>query len=215
MRSPERTPAGGAASTSLGEARSFSTRSATRAASFRRSSSASYRSANTIPVGADRPERTEARVIAATHRDLEALSERGQFRADLYHRLRVMEIRVPALRDRMATFPCSPRHLLRRASDTLHRSVPVLSDEALAALTSYEWPGNVRELENTLTRALVVARGDVIRAEHLTLASPGTMATAISHHLNRSSATRLSAYSPPLTATRRGRQRSSASRGHG
>jgi DNA-binding NtrC family response regulator len=121
------------------------------------------------PVGADRPERTEARVIAATHRDLEALSERGQFRADLYHRLRVMEIRVPALRDRMGDIPLLARHLLRRASVTTHRAVPVLSDEALAALTSYEWPGNVRELENSLTRALVVARGDVIRAEHIEL----------------------------------------------
>jgi DNA-binding NtrC family response regulator len=69
----------------------------------------------------------------------------------------------------MGDIPLLARHLLRRASVTTHRSVPVLSDEALAALTSYEWPGNVRELENTLTRALVVARGDVIRAEHIEL----------------------------------------------
>jgi DNA-binding NtrC family response regulator len=121
------------------------------------------------PVGADRPERTEARVIAATHRDLESLGERGQFRADLYHRLRVMEIRVPALRERMADIPILAKHLLRRVSVATHHSVPVLSDEALGVLSSYAWPGNVRELENTLTRALVLARGDVIRAEHIEL----------------------------------------------
>jgi DNA-binding NtrC family response regulator len=123
------------------------------------------------PVGADRPEHTEARVIAATHRDLESLSERGEFRADLYHRLRVLEIRVPALRERMADIPILAHHLLRRASVAMHRSVPVLSDEALGVLSAYGWPGNVRELENTLTRALVLARGDVIRAEHIELGS--------------------------------------------
>ena len=121
------------------------------------------------PVGADRPERSEARVIAATHRDLEALIESKQFRADLYHRLRVMEIRVPALRDRMADVPMLARHLLRRASAATHRTEPVLSDGALAVLAGYNWPGNVRELENTLTRALVLARNDVIRAEHIEL----------------------------------------------
>jgi len=123
------------------------------------------------PVGADRPERTEARVVAATHRDLEALVEQGEFRADLYHRLRVLEIRVPPLRDRMADVPLLARHLLRRASVSTHRPEPVLSEPALAALTRYNWPGNVRELENTLMRALVLARGDVIHVEHIVLGS--------------------------------------------
>jgi DNA-binding NtrC family response regulator len=123
------------------------------------------------PVGADRPERTEARVIAATHRDLEALVERGEFRQDLYYRLRVMEIRVPPLRERMADVPLLARHLLHRASTSLHQREPVLSESAIGALTHYPWPGNVRELENTLTRALVLARGDVIRAEHIVLGS--------------------------------------------
>jgi transcriptional regulator with GAF, ATPase, and Fis domain len=119
------------------------------------------------PVGADRPERTDARVIAATHRNLEILVERREFRADLYYRLRVMEINVPPLRERMSDLPLLARHLVRRASAALHCPEPTLSDAALGALTRYSWPGNVRELENSLTRAIVVARGDVIRPEHI------------------------------------------------
>lgn len=109
--------------------------------------------------------------------------ERGDFRQDLYYRLRVMEISVPPLRQRMRDVPLLARHLLCRASATLHRSSPVLSDEALRMLTGYAWPGNVRELENALTRALVLARGDVIRPEHVLLsaadgaAAPGAMPT--------------------------------------
>jgi DNA-binding NtrC family response regulator len=121
------------------------------------------------PVGADRPERTEARVIAATHRNLEALVERGEFRQDLYYRLRVMEITVPPLRERMGDLPLLARHLLRRSSHAVHRPEPVLSEGANEALVRYAWPGNVRELENCLTRALVLARGNVINAEHILL----------------------------------------------
>jgi DNA-binding NtrC family response regulator len=130
------------------------------------------------PVGADRPERTEARVIAATHRDLEALVERGDFRQDLYYRLRVMEITVPPLRERMADLPMLARHLLHRACEALHRREPVLSEDALAVLARYDWPGNVRELENCLTRALVLASGNVIRAAHILLAPAGGSAEA-------------------------------------
>jgi len=121
------------------------------------------------PVGADRPERTEARVIAATHRDLEAMVAAGQFRADLYYRLRVVEIVVPPLRDRAGDLPLLAATLVRRAAAAVGRPEPVLAPDALAALARHAWPGNVRELENCLTRAVVVASGDVIRAEHLVL----------------------------------------------
>jgi len=124
------------------------------------------------PVGADRPERTEARVIAATHRELEAMVAAGQFRADLYYRLRVVEIVVPPLRDRPGDLPLLARALLHRASAALGRPAPVLASDALAALARHSWPGNVRELENCLTRALVVASGEVIRAEHVVLGVP-------------------------------------------
>jgi len=134
------------------------------------------------PVGADRPERTDARVIAATHRDLEAMVAAGQFRADLYYRLRVVEIVVPPLRERAGDLPLLAATLVRRAAAAVGRPEPVLAPDALAALARHGWPGNVRELENCLTRAVVVASGDVIRAEHLVLGGaapegPGRLVT--------------------------------------
>ena len=119
------------------------------------------------PVGAERPERTEARVIAATHRDLEKLVSIGQFREDLYYRLRVVEIRVPPLRDRMGDVPLLAEHLLRKAAAAMGSRPLHLDPETSEALMSHDWPGNVRELENTLTRAAVLATGDVIRPEHI------------------------------------------------
>jgi DNA-binding NtrC family response regulator len=121
------------------------------------------------PLGADEPERTEARVIAATHRNLEQLVADGRFREDLYYRLRIVEITLPSLRERVADIPQLAEHLVRRAAASSGHPEPVLSREALAAMLQYEWPGNVRELENCLTRATVLAAGKVIRPEHLTL----------------------------------------------
>jgi DNA-binding NtrC family response regulator len=123
------------------------------------------------PVGAEHPERTAARVITATHQNLEALVAAGTFRPDLYYRLRVLDIEVPSLRDRLSDVPQLAQHLTRRASRSIGRKAPVLSQEALDALVTQEWPGNVRELENCLTRAVVLASGDVIRAEHITVGS--------------------------------------------
>jgi DNA-binding NtrC family response regulator len=123
------------------------------------------------PVGAERPERTEARVIAATHRDLEKLVAAGQFREDLYYRLRVVEIRVPPLRDRMADVPLLAEHLLRKAATATGSRPLHLAAETTEALMSHKWPGNVRELENTLTRAAVLATGDVIRPDHIEVAA--------------------------------------------
>ncbi len=117
----------------------------------------------------ERPVRTEARVIAATHRNLEKLVTEGRFREDLYYRLRVVEIGVPPLRDRLSDLVILADHLVRRASRTLHRETPVISREAMDALCLHTWPGNVRELENCLTRAVVVSTGDVIRPEHLAI----------------------------------------------
>ena len=124
------------------------------------------------PVGAERPERAEARVIAATHRNLEEEVAAGRFREDLYYRLRVVEILVPPLRERMADVPLLAAHLVQRAGDAVGRGGLVLSAEATDALLSYAWPGNVRELENCLTRAVVMATGEVIRPEHLEFGAP-------------------------------------------
>ena len=121
------------------------------------------------PVGAERPERSDARVIAATHRNLEEMLAAGTFREDLYYRLRVVELTVPPLRERVTDLPLLVSHLIRVASASSER-VPIVSEEALDAIRRYPWPGNVRELENCLRRAVVLATSGVIRPEHLGLA---------------------------------------------
>jgi DNA-binding NtrC family response regulator len=123
------------------------------------------------PVGGEEPERTEARVIAATHRDLEGLLGSGGFREDLYYRLRVVEITVPPLRARLDDLPVLAEHLVRKTSQQLHRDPPILSEEAMEAMARHPWPGNVRELENCLTRAVVLATGNVVRRDHLGLST--------------------------------------------
>jgi DNA-binding NtrC family response regulator len=127
------------------------------------------------PVGGERPRRTEARVIAATNRSIEQRIQTGDFREDLYFRLKVVEIWVPPLRDRRGDIPLLADHLLARIAKDLHKEVRLIADDALRALAAYDWPGNVRELENTLTHAAVIARGPAITSEHLSL-GPATEA---------------------------------------
>jgi DNA-binding NtrC family response regulator len=122
-----------------------------------------------VPVGSDRPRRTSARIVAATHRPLEQLVERQRFRQDLYYRLRVVEIVVPPLRDRKGDLPMLCETLLARRAAALGRRTPTLTPEALACLSAHDWPGNVRELENCLERAMIAAAGEVIRPDHLRL----------------------------------------------
>jgi len=122
-----------------------------------------------VPVGGEKTRRTEARVIAATNRDLEALVREGRFREDLYYRLRVVEIRVPPLRERREDVSLLVSHFVERMSRDMHLGRVTVSPAALSALGTYDWPGNVRELENTLARAMVVTRGGVIGVEHLSL----------------------------------------------
>ena len=119
------------------------------------------------PVGSEHPRRTEARVIAATNRDLGELVRDGGFREDLFFRLRVIEIRVPPLRERRSDIPLLVRHILSRAAVELGRQVPGVSRDVMAHLVARDWPGNVRELENTLTRALVMARGNAVSLHDL------------------------------------------------
>jgi two-component system response regulator AtoC len=134
------------------------------------------------PLGAEKAERTNARVIAATHRDLEQMIEDDTFREDLYYRLRVVEINLPALRERRNDIPLLAAELIRQGSSVAGTTSPVLSDEALARLMEHDWPGNVRELEHCLARAVVVASGGVIRPEHLLIAAlrEGTSASIAS-----------------------------------
>jgi DNA-binding NtrC family response regulator len=124
-----------------------------------------------FPVGAERPERTEARVLAATHHDLEALVAEDKFREDLFYRLRVVEIRIPPLRERLSDLPLLARHFVRKAAREMQRPEATLPEETIEVLLQHDWPGNVRELENCIARAVVLASGNVIRPEHLGLGS--------------------------------------------
>ncbi|MBT8396560.1 MAG: sigma-54 dependent transcriptional regulator, partial [Gemmatimonadetes bacterium] len=119
------------------------------------------------PVGGERPRRTEARVIAATNRDLETLVQSGEFREDLYFRLRVIEISVPPLRDRRSDIPLLVRHILSKSAEQLGQPVPSVSQEVMSSLMERDWPGNVRELENALVRAMVMARSPTLTKHDL------------------------------------------------
>jgi two-component system, NtrC family, response regulator AtoC len=120
------------------------------------------------PVGDNRSQRIDVRVVAATARDLTKAVAAGQFREDLYFRLAVVAVRLPALRERPEDVAPLARHLLGRLAP-LRPELPglSLSEEALAALKAYRWPGNVRELMHALERAVVLADGPVIREEDL------------------------------------------------
>jgi DNA-binding NtrC family response regulator len=126
------------------------------------------------PVGGERAARTEARVLAATHHDLQARVDAGTFREDLYYRLRVVEIRIPPLRERLGDLPLLANHFVPRVSCELGRPVAALPDETMKTLMQHSWPGNVRELENCLARAVVLASGNVIRPDHLEMDGRGT-----------------------------------------
>ena len=146
------------------------------------------------PVGAEKTERTEARLIAATHRDLEQMVADHTFREDLYYRLRVVEIDIPPLRERVGDIPLLARHMVRRAAASIGAADVVLSDDAIDKLVGHPWPGNVRELENCVMRAVVIASGSVIRPEHLSISSPKSASGASLkslEHLEREHVTRV------------------------
>ncbi len=121
------------------------------------------------PVGENRTERVDVRVVAATLRDLNRLVERGEFREDLYYRLNVVNLEVPALRERRDDVPVLARAFLARFNRQLNRVPPLsgFSPEAEAALVGYGWPGNVRELENAMERAVLLADGALVLPENL------------------------------------------------
>ncbi|WP_233582413.1 sigma 54-interacting transcriptional regulator [Corallococcus sp. CA053C] len=118
-------------------------------------------------VGGTREIAVDVRVIAATHRDLEAMVAQGQFRDDLYYRLSTMVLELPPLRERMEEVEPLARRFLSLANEANGRQVRGLSPEALALFKAHSWPGNVRELKNALERAVVVATGELITAEDL------------------------------------------------
>jgi two-component system response regulator HupR/HoxA len=131
-------------------------------------------------VGASAPKHINVRVLAATNADLEADVEAGRFRKDLYYRLNVFPIRVPALRERAEDIPPLADHFLRVYRERSRRAVPSISPEALRCLRAYPFPGNVRELENEIERAVALADpGQPIGPEHLSERLRGSIARSV------------------------------------
>jgi DNA-binding NtrC family response regulator len=120
-----------------------------------------------MKVGGERVLKTEARIIAATNQSLRGLIEKGRFREDLYYRLKVVEIMLPALRERREDIPELVGYLLEKINRDIRRNVRKVPPDVMKLLTDLPWRGNVRELENALTRAVILAKGDIVLKENL------------------------------------------------
>src|SRR6185369_17266572 len=118
-------------------------------------------------VGGNETVKVDVRVIAATNRDLKAEVAAGRFREDLYYRLNVINLEMPALRDRSSDVPLLAMHFLRKYATENGKQIEAFSDAALAQLAGYRWPGNVRELENVVERAVVLCNGTHITSTEL------------------------------------------------
>ncbi len=113
-------------------------------------------------LGSSRTLRTDARLIAATNRDLKTMVEEQRFRSDLYYRLNVFPIRVPSLRERKEDIPLLVRHFVQEFSRRNDRVIDTIPSETMQALVRYRWPGNIRELQNVIERAVIISRGPVL-----------------------------------------------------
>ncbi len=120
-------------------------------------------------VGGQETIHTDARIIAATNRDLEQEVRDGNFREDLYYRLNVVTVHVPPLRDRKGDIPLLVDHFVRKFSEKNRREVAGVTSECMDLLSSYSWPGNVRELENAVERGVILMRGEYLTEKSLPL----------------------------------------------
>jgi len=136
-------------------------------------------------VGGTKSRKTDARVIAATNKDLKEALDKGAFRADLYYRLNVIDIFIPPLRDRKDDIPLLVEYFVQKYNLILGAHVTGTSDEAMGCLLSYSWPGNVRELENAVERAVNYAWNGQIRPQHLPPSLARTPDVAPQHSLYR------------------------------
>ncbi len=124
-------------------------------------------------LGGNRAIKTDVRVIAATNRDLEEAVKAKEFRSDLYYRLRVVEVEVPALRQRMEDLPLLVEHFIQLLRHHADRRIDGVSSRALELLCRHSWPGNVRELRNVLERAIVLGSGNILDVDDFSLSSLG------------------------------------------
>jgi formate hydrogenlyase transcriptional activator len=129
-------------------------------------------------LGSNRSQRVDVRVVTATNQDLAKLVSERAFRSDLFYRLNVFPIQIPALRERAEDLPLLVRYFVQRFSRQLNKAVEYIPAEAMDALTHYSWPGNVRELENLIERAVLLSPGKELRIPFAELKSPALAATA-------------------------------------
>jgi two-component system, NtrC family, response regulator PilR len=146
------------------------------------------------PIGSTQEDAVDVRVVSATHKDLQAEVQAGRFRQDLFYRLNVIEIAVPALRERREDLPALCEALLARIARDAGMPVPVLSPEVLQSLAEHPLHGNVRELENLLHRAVALSDGDVL---HLDFVSSSSMALPVAAE----SAVAAAPQQPPAAST--------------
>lgn len=120
-------------------------------------------------LGSSHTMRTDARLIAATNRDLEALVKENKFRSDLYYRLNVFPVRVPALRDRPDDIPLLVRYFVQQFSRQMGKAIDTIPSDSMTMLVNYSWPGNIRELQNVIERAVILTAGPVLKVPSDTL----------------------------------------------
>ena len=130
------------------------------------------------PLGSERTEKIEVRVIAATNRNLRQMVADGKFQEDLFYRLNVIPIEIPPLRERRDDIPALVEHFVSKHAQRTGRRVERFDDGVLAGLQQYDWPGNVRELENTIERAVVLSTGPVITARAVSVLGATTQPPA-------------------------------------
>ena len=121
------------------------------------------------PLGAERTEQVDVRVIAASNRDLRQLVTAGRFQEDLFYRLQVVPIVVPPLRERIEDVPILVEHLVAKHAIRIGKTIDAVDDAVVSRLQDHDWPGNVRELENTIERAVVLTPGATITSDAITI----------------------------------------------
>jgi formate hydrogenlyase transcriptional activator len=129
-------------------------------------------------VGGTRTIRTNVRFVAATNRDLKAMVDQNEFRADLYYRLHVFPLSVPPLRERREDIPRLIRYFVQKHAQRMGRKIEAIPTQAMEALTAYDWPGNIRELQNVIERSVILTNGPELCVA-MPEFSPKTMATAV------------------------------------
>jgi len=134
-------------------------------------------------LGSSRTLKSDARLIAATNCDLEAMVNEQKFRSDLYYRLNVFPVRVPALRERPEDIPLLVRHFVQQFSRRMNKSIDTIPSDTMTMLVRYHWPGNIRELQNVIERAVILSNGPVLKVPTDEL-QPRTEAPPVSNHAN-------------------------------